>query len=396
MAKGKRLMLTWAEIDLGAISHNLHQIKNRVEPNGARVLAVVKDNAYGHGAVEVARTAASVPVDMLGVATVEEAVELRRAGIDLPILVLCCVLPGQVGEIVWHDITQTVCDLSICEALSKAADRSDKQAKVHIKVDTGMGRIGVRYDEVADFAKSIVQLPRLAIEGIFTHFASAETDEAFTNLQLERFSSVISHLDSMGIHIPLRHAANSAAVLGLPASYSGSAGVPSASSLNIVRPGLTIYGLYPSGSPREIDLKPALSLKTRVVYLKEVPAGWSISYGRTYITEEPTVVATLAIGYGHGYNRRLSNNGEALIRGVRAPIIGTVCMDQCLCDVTHIPDVSIGDEVVLIGRQEDEEITADEVAQKAGTISYEILCAISAGVPRIYDTNFSVKAKECG
>ena len=366
-------MLTWAEIDLDAISYNLHQIKNRVEPNEAKILAVVKDNAYGHGAVEVARTAASIPVHMLGVVTVEEAIELRQAEIDLPILVLCCILPEQAKEVVRHDIIQTVCDLSICESLSKVADRLNKQAKVHVKIDTGMGRIGVRYDEAARFVKSIVQLPHLAIEGVFTHFAAAGTDEAFTELQLERFNSAISRLDGIGIHIPLKHAANSTAVLGLPSSY-----------FNMVRPGLMVYGLYPSGSSREIDLKPALSLKTRVVYLKEVPAGWSISYGRTYITEKPAVVASLAIGYGHGYSRRLSNNGEAIIRGMRAPIIGTVCMDQCLCDVTHVPSVSIGDEAVLIGRQGDEEITADEVAQKAGTISYEVLCAINAKMPRIY------------
>jgi len=366
-------MLTWAEIDLGAISHNLREIESRVEPNGAKVLAVVKDNAYGHGAVEVARTAAGVPVHMLGVATVEEAVELRQAGIHLPILVLCCILPEQAAEIVRHDVTQTVCDLSICESLSKEADHLGKQARIHVKVDTGMGRIGVRYDEAARLVKNIAQLPCLAVEGIFTHFAVAGTDEVFTNLQLERFNSVISRLDGMGIHIPLRHAANSAAVLGLPISY-----------FNMVRPGLMIYGLYPSGSPREIQLKPALSLKTRVVYLKGVPAGWSISYGRTYITQGPTMVATLAIGYGHGYSRRLSNGGEALIRGARAPIVGTICMDQCLCNVTHIPGVSVGDEAVLIGRQGDEEITTDEVAQRAGTISYEILCAINAKVPRIY------------
>ena len=386
-------MLTWAEVDLEAISHNLHQIRNRVERNGARILAVVKDNAYGHGAVEVAQTAVGVPVHMLGVATVEEAVELRKAGIHLPILVLCCILPEQVEEVVRYGITQTVCDLNICELLSKAAAhpsvtpilafsrQGGRGVKVHVKIDTGMGRIGVRYDEAIHFVKNITQLPHLTVQGIFTHFAAAETDEAFTNLQLERFNSVISDLDRMGIHIPLKHAANSAACLGLPVSYSGSAGIL---SLNMVRPGLMIYGLYPSGSPQEIKLRPALSLKTRVVYLKEVPAGWSISYGRTYITERPTVVASLAIGYGHGYNRRLSNSGEALIRGVRASIIGAVCMDQCLCDVTHISGVSIGDEAILIGRQGDEEITADEVARKAGTISYEILCAINARVPRMY------------
>jgi alanine racemase len=321
-------VLTWAEVDLGAISHNLHQIKSRVETNGATILAVVKDNAYGHGAVEVARTAASVPVQMLGVATVEEAVELRQAGTGLPILVLCCILPEQTGEVVRYDITQTVCDLSICEALSEEADRLGKRVKVHVKIDTGMGRIGVRYDEAVSFIKGIARLPHLTIEGIFTHFAVAGRDQAFTQFQLDRFNSVLSHLDEMGIQIRFRHAANSAAVLNLPTSY-----------LNMVRPGLMIYGLYPPGSPHRIDLKPALSLKTRIVYLKEVTAGWSISYGRTYIAKEPTVVASLAIGYGHGYNTRLSNTGEVLIRGMRSSVIGAVCMDQCLCDVTHIQGV---------------------------------------------------------
>ncbi len=366
-------MLTWAEIDLGAISYNLHQIKREVESKGARILAVVKDNAYGHGAVEVSRIAADVPVHTLGVATVEEGVELRQAGIDLPILVLGCILSDQVSEVVRYDMTQTVCDLRIPESLSKEADRLGRQAKVHAKIDTGMGRIGVRYDEAAQYVKTIAQLPRLAVEGIFTHLASAETDRDFTNLQIHRFNSVISRLRDMGIRIPLRHAANSAAVLGLPGCW-----------FDMVRPGLMVYGLHPSGSPRGMELKLALSLKTRVVYLKELPAGWSISYGRTYITKRSTVVASLAIGYGHGYSRRMSNSGEALIRGVKAPIIGTVCMDQCLCDVTHIPGVCIGDEAVLIGKQGDEEITADEVARKAGTISYEVLCAISARVPRIY------------
>lgn len=366
-------MLTWAEIDLKAISHNLRQIKARVKPDGAHIMAVVKDNAYGHGAVEVSRVAAHVPAQMLGVALVQEALELRQAGINLPILALCCILPEQVEEVVLHDITQTVCDLKICEALSKAASRLGKPARIHIKIDTGMGRIGVRYDRAIELVKDIARIPYLTMAGIFTHFAAAGTDESFTGLQLKRFNYVVSHLKDMDIRIPLRHAANSDAVLARPDSY-----------FDLVRPGLMIYGLYPSGLPHGMKLKPALSLKTRVVYLKEVPAGWDISYGRTYRTKKPSIIASLAIGYGHGYSRKMSNSGEAIVRGAKAPIIGAVCMDQCLCDVTHIPGVSIGDEAVLIGRQGNEEITADDVAQKAGTISYEILCAISTRVPRIH------------
>ena len=366
-------MLTWAEIDVNAISHNLHQIESKVRPAGAGILAVIKDNAYGHGAVEVAKITAGVPVKMLGVAMIEEALELREAGIDLPILSLCCILPNQAEEVVRHDITQTVCELSICEALSREAIRLNKQTKVHIKIDTGMGRIGVQCDEAIQLIRNAAQLPGIAVEGISTHFAVADTDEDFTNLQLERFNSVISCLNDAGIHIPLRHAANSAAIMGLPDAC-----------FDMVRPGLMIYGLYPSEQPSEIQLKPALSLKTRIVHLKTLPAGRSVSYGRTHTTEKPSVIASLAIGYGHGYNRKLSNTGEAIIRGIKAPIVGTVCMDQCLCDVTHIPKASVGDEAVLIGRQGDEEITADEVAQKVGTISYEILCSINARVPRIY------------
>lgn len=366
-------MLTWAEVDLEAISHNLRQIKKLVKPYGSGIMAVVKDNAYGHGAAEVACVAAGIPVQMLGVAAVEEAMDLRHAGIDLPILILCCILPEQAEEAVRYDAIQTVCDLSVCAALSKKADARGKQARIHVKIDTGMGRIGVRYDEAAEFIMSVARIPNLIIDGIYTHFAAADTDRAFTQLQLERFKSVILDLEKAGIHIPIKHAANSAAILSLPESY-----------FNMVRPGLIIYGQYPWGAPREVDLKPAMSLKTRVVHLKELPPGWSISYDRTYTTKKPTVVASLAIGYGHGYKRKLSNRGEALIRGMRAPIIGVVCMDQCLCDVTHIPGVSIGDEAVLIGRQGEEMITADEVAEKVGTISYEILCDINARVPRIY------------
>lgn len=367
-------MLTWVEVDLSAISFNLRQIKDMVEPKGAKILAVVKDNAYGHGAVEVARVADSIPVHMLGVAGVEEAIELRQAGIKLPILAFCCILPEQAPAVVQNDITQTVCDLNICKLLSELAVRLGRYVKVHVKVDTGMGRIGVRYDKSAQFVRNIFQLPHLVVDGIYTHFASADTDPIFTRLQIDRFNKVISELDKMGIHIPIKHSANSSAILNFPESY-----------FDMVRPGLAIYGLYPCRELSiKIKLKPALSLKTRIVYLKEVPPGWGISYGCTYTTDKPTLIATLAIGYGHGYSRSLSNKGEVLIRGMRANIIGMICMDQCLCDVTHIPGVSIGDEVVLIGKQGDQEITADEVAEKIGTISYEVLCGINANVPRIY------------
>jgi alanine racemase len=427
-------MLTWAEIDLSAISHNIRQIKSIVEPEGSSILAVIKDNAYGHGAVEVARVAESENVRMFGVATVEEAMQLRQASIKTPILIFCCILPEQAKEVIQYDITQTVCDLRTCKSLSESAKRLGKKAKVHVKVDTGMGRIGIAFDKAVELIKQIVQLPYLVIEGVYTHFASADTDEAFTTLQIERFNSTLSALNDIGIHIPIRHAAGSAGILFFRNSaerdlffrnsaerdlffrnsaerdlffrnsaerdlffrnsaerdlfFRNSAerelNFPS-SYYDMVRPGLILYGLYPCANPyHKVELKPALSLKTRVVYLKELPAGHSVSYERTYITDRPTIVATLAVGYGHGYSRKLSNKGEVLIRGKRAQIIGLICMDQCLCDVTNIPDVSVGDEVVLIGSQGDEEITADEIAEKVGTISYEILCGVNANVRRIY------------
>jgi alanine racemase len=363
----------WVEIDLDAVSHNLHQIREKTEPVGTGIMAIVKDNAYGHGAIEVSRTAAQIPVQMLGVATVGEAMELRRADISLPILLLCCILPDQVKEVVQHNITQTVCDLEICKHLSEEAARQNKIVEVHVKIDTGMGRIGIMYDQAVDLMKKIIQLPNIRIDGMFTHFASADEDQPFTSLQYERFVSVIEQLEREGIKIPLKHAANSSAILNFPSSY-----------LNMVRPGLIIYGVYPPGLPQTLDLKPVMSFKTKVVYLKEVPAGWDISYGRTYTTDKITKVATLAVGYGDGYNRRMSNKGEVIIRGKIAPIIGTVCMDQCLCDVTHIPHVSIGDEVILIGKQGINEITADDLAQKAGTISYEVFCNINSRVQKFY------------
>jgi len=365
-------MLTWAEVDLTAISNNLHQIKSIAEKKGASIMAVVKDNAYGHGAAEVARIAAEIPVSMLGVATVTEAIELRQSGFVLPVLVLGCILPDQAEEVVKNDITQTICEHSTCIELSETAAKLNRCAKVHVKVDTGMCRIGVHYDRAVELIKSIMPLENLRIDGLFTHFASADNDESFTRLQTGRFRSVIMALRESNIHIPIKHAANSAAILNHPESY-----------FDMVRPGLAIYGIYPCAK-KSIQLQPALTLKTRVVYIKELPSGCSVSYGRTYTAGKTTTVATLPIGYGHGYNRKLSNNADVLIKGIRAPIIGTICMDQCLCDVTNLPDVSVGDEVVIIGKQGNEEIKADELAQKIRTIPYEVLCGINANVSRIY------------
>jgi alanine racemase len=402
-------MLRWAEIDLNAIKSNLNAIKNKV--GNRKIIAVVKANAYGHGAIPVARAIAK-QADMFAVATVEEAIELREAGITLPILNLFSILPDQAEAVLKYEITQAVCKFSTCEAISDCAKRMGNtppnppkggyRAKVHVEVDTGMNRLGVHYSEAVAFLKQVCALPNLRVEGIFTHFSSAdEADKSYTYLQLERFNSLwkpelgfrisdfgIKRNNSLIPHSAFRiphsvhlersafliHAANSPAILDLPSTY-----------FDAVRPGLILHGLYPSDEvSRSIPLKPALSLKARVIHLKNVGSGESISYNRRYITSAPTKIATLSIGYDDGYRKSLRNIGEALIRGIRAPIVGTICMDNIMCDVGHISDVEIGDEVVLIGKQGDDEITADEVAKKAGTISYDIFCGLGRRVERIY------------
>ena len=373
-------MLRWAEIDLDAIQSNLNAIKSKI--GNRKIIAVVKANAYGHGAVPVARAIAE-QADMFAVATVEEAIELREAGITLPILNLYCILPDQTEAVLKYEIIQTVCKVSTCEALSDCARRMGDVAKVHVKVDTGLNRLGVHYSEVATFLQQVCALPNLRVEGIFTHFSSAdEADKSYTHLQLERFNKLWKPCSSgQGTGTDylersdfLIHAANSAAILDLPSTY-----------FDAGRPGLILYGVYPSDEvSKSISLKPALTLKTRVTHLKNVGRGESISYNRRYTTPAPTQIATLSIGYADGYRTSLANVGEVLIRGIRAPVVGTVCMDKIMCNVGHIHDVEIGDEVVLIGKQGSDEITTDEVAQKAGTISYDIFCGLGRRVERIY------------
>jgi len=363
---------TWAEIDLDAIAHNVRAIRAKI---GRRVkmLAAVKADAYGHGAVPVSCTALEHGADMLGVATVEEAVELRENEVAAPILILGCVLPEEAEAVVEHGLAATVCDLAVAEALSRSAVAQAKRVSVHVKVDTGMGRIGVRPDEALEFVRRIVRLHGLSLDGLFTHFPSAdETDKTFTRQQIAAFSQVIQELEADGIRIPLKHAANSAAILDLPESY-----------FDMVRPGLILYGLHPSPDvQRSMALKPAMTLKTRVVFLKDVPAGTPLSYSRTFTTRRPSRIATLPIGYADGLSRGLSNKGAALIRGQRAAVVGRICMDQCLADVTDIPGAAVGDEVVVYGTQGGERISIEEVAQVVGTIPYEITCAVSRRVPR--------------
>jgi len=365
---------TWAEIDLAALRFNLDKVRELVGEN-TKILVAVKADAYGHGILEVSKALVNFGVDYLGVATTDEAILLRCSGIKIPILIFGAILNREALPVIKYGITQTVPNIEVAEFLSSFARRLCKRLKVHMKIDTGMGRLGVWYEEAISFIKQIKKFRNLELEGIYTHLPSAdEKDRCFTNQQLLHFNRLIEELERLGIFISLKHAANSMGVLRFKSSH-----------LNLVRPGIMIYGLYPNlKTPRPIGLKPVLSLKTCIVYIKEVPKGRTIGYGRTYITDKKAKIATLPVGYGDGYPRFLSNRAYVLIKGKKAPVVGRICMDQTMVDVSGIRGVGIGDEVVLIGSQEKAIITAEEIADIGNTISYEIVCGISKRVPRVY------------
>ncbi len=364
---------TAAVINIGALEHNFSEVVRRVA--GRKILAVVKAQAYGHGAVVVSRRLLGLGADMLGVALVEEGMELRQAGIDAPILMMGSLFPEQAEALTGLRLTPVVFTANTARALSRAAQKLRTTVSVHLKIDTGMGRIGMAPEEADEFVEMLRGLPGIDIQGLMTHFADADLREkAFASKQIDRLRALVQRLTEKGISVPLIHAANSAAVL----SYQDSL-------FTMVRPGLMLYGYSPlEAGAAQSDLLPVLSLVTKIAYLKKVVAGTSISYGRTFITKRDSLIATLPVGYADGFSRGLSNTGEALIRGRRAPIVGRVCMDMCMADVTDIPGVSEGDDIVLIGRQADERITAEDIAAKTGTIPYEVLCGISSRVPRIY------------
>ena len=380
--------LIWSEIDLNAVSHNVRELRRITSP-GSRLMAVVKADGYGHGALEVALVALKNGADCLGVARMDEGVHLRRAGITVPILILGYTPPEHSETLVAHRLIQTVYTFEAAEALSEAAAGLQARAKVHIKVDTGMGRLGLLPDSprismlgkhlpgnAQRVIESIFRLPHIEIEGIFTHFAAADSqDKTHTLQQLERFLEFIDKLKAHGLEFPLRHAANSAALIDLPETH-----------LDMVRPGISLYGFYPSDevSKERVSLAPAMMLKTRVIHVKMVPAGFHISYGLTYQTENPTVIATVSAGYADGLNRLLSSRGQMLVRGSRAKIVGRICMDLTLLDVGHIPDVRIGDEVVIFGSQGQEFIPVEEMAEALNTIHYEIVTSLASRVERVF------------
>jgi alanine racemase len=360
---------------LDALGSNVREIRRITSPS-ARVMAVVKANAYGHGAIQVSRVALSSGADWLGVALLQEALELRQQGIGAPILILGYTPDEDASELVANGISQTVFTREAALALAAAAHKLGLKARVHVKIETGMGRIGFPATrETVDLIAYLARLSDLEVEGIYTHFATSDADQSYTEQQFMKLQQMVKHLEAQGVFIRWRHCANSPSVIDLPYTH-----------LDLVRPGIILYGLYPSPTVRHdlISLRPVLSLKARVSFVKEVAAGASISYGCTYKAEAPTRIATIPIGYADGYSRLLSNKAEVLIRGRRAPVAGRVCMDQVMVDVGRIPGVEAGDETVLIGRQGSEEITADEMADHIGTISYEVVTRISERVPRLY------------
>ncbi|HLJ36347.1 MAG TPA: alanine racemase, partial [Ktedonobacteraceae bacterium] len=367
---------TWVEIDLSAIANNTRLLKTLVGPR-VQLLASLKADAYGHGAVKVARTVLHNGATMIGVATTSEATPLREAGIHAPMLVFGYVPLWQMREAVRLDLTITLYSLESAQALARAALALDRTVNVHIKVDTGMGRLGIRAEDVnavIELVEAVRALPNLYLEGIFTHFAMADSlDQIQTRLQLARFQAILQVLDERGLRPPLVHAANSAATLSLPETH-----------FDMVRPGIALFGLDPSSDVRLPEgFRPALSFKTQVAQVKLVPEGECISYGCIYTTARPTLIATLPVGYADGFRRAPYTWESVLIHGQEAPIVGRVCMDQCMVDVSHIPQTRAGDEVVLIGRQGDATLSAEQVARRLGTINYEVVSAILARVPRV-------------
>jgi len=361
---------TWAEVNLGNLQYNFQQIKRLLAPH-TKIMACVKADAYGHGLVKVSRKLISCGVDYLGVASIDEGLCLRRERINAPILILGLLLEKDIGPLFDYNLTSTICTDDFAIFLNNAARKRKKIIKVHIKVDTGMGRLGILHKDALGFIKKIHKLKFLDIEGVFTHIACADINREFTLYQIKIFRDLLAQLKEAGIHIPLIHAANSLGVINYKESH-----------FNMVRPGLVIYGLYPKRG-LDINLKPVLALKTKVIYYKKVPHKYGISYGHTYVTKRKATIVTLPIGYGDGYPRNLSNRAPVLIRGRRFRISGRVCMDQMMVDVNDFP-VKIGDEVVLIGFQGRKRITAEELAQLAGTIPYEIVCGLGNRIPRIY------------
>ena len=367
---------TRAEIDLRAFRHNLQNLRNYLAPQ-TQIMAVVKADAYGHGAVPCARIAVASGADYLGAGVIEEGIELRKSGINTPILILGSIFANEVEDLVYYDLATILCNLPLAQALSKEGRKQNKIVSVHIKLDTGMNRLGVSPKYSTTLLDQIHNLPNLKVEGISTHFSSADNEDiSITQVQIEKFRTTLAKLKN----VPIVHCANTSALFRIPESH-----------FNMVRPGLILYGSLPSPSlnkvlsQKENHFQPVMQWKSQIILIKPIAKGQPISYSGSFITRQNSLVATLPIGYADGLHRSLSNKIDVLIRGKRAPQIGNICMDMTLIDVTKIQGVAEGDEVVLFGEQEGQVIQVEEMATKGETIPYEILCNVGKRVPRIYN-----------
>ncbi|WDP91706.1 MAG: alanine racemase [Desulfobacter sp.] len=373
---------TRASVDLGAVEHNLRALKGLTAP-GTRIMAVVKADAYGHGAVAVAGAAMAAGADFLAVARISEAAALRDAGIDAPMLLFGDVLPEQAPWMAEHHVRATVTDLAGAKAMAARLDPQGPDLKIHIKVDTGMGRLGYVHSSLQaagtapenpiDDILALGSLPKLRVEGIYSHLSRAdEQDKTHANSQIKQFIRLTDRLKGKGFDPGIRHIANSAGTIDLPQSH-----------LDMIRPGIAMYGLWPSGDvdKSRLILEPAMTIRSKIIQVKSVPKGFDISYGATHVTPSPTVIATVPVGYADGYSRQLSNRGHMLVRGMRAPVLGRICMDFTMIDVGHIPGVTAGDEVVLMGSQGDETISADDIAKLTNTINYEVTAGLTGRIP---------------
>lgn len=373
----EKIRPVWAEIDLAALTHNLTEVKRLVGPK-VEIMAVVKAEAYGHGAVEVARTAIKAGATWLGVSLPEEGIALRQGGIQAPILVFQPLQSTQAAIFLDYNLTATVCLLDAAVALSREAvkRRLETPVAVHVKVDTGMGRVGIPYQDAGSFFKSLSVLPLIKATGIYSHLATADhQDKTFAKTQIERFDGVVKRLINAGVELEKIHLANSAGIIDLPDSY-----------YNMVRPGIMLYGLMPSDcleNPNQVKLKPVFSLKTKAIFVKKVPQGTGISYGLKYQAQKDTTIVTIPIGYADGWSRLLSNKAAALIRGRKFPLVGTICMDQCMID-SDDELVEIGQEITLIGSEGSQTITVEDIARILGTINYEVTCMLGDRIPRVF------------
>lgn len=361
---------TRAVVDLHAIGQNIAAIRRRIGEE-RRLMAVVKADGYGHGALQVSQTALNSGADCLAVAVPEEGQALRGAGIDCPMLVFGSIQPSEAWKPVEAGLEQTVCSYDLLDALDQESRKRGVTTMVHIKVDTGMGRIGLAPDDVVEFARRVSACRNIALKGMYSHLSCAdERDKGFSRTQIARFEEVIASLAAAGIAVPVNHIANSAGVLDFPDAF-----------FDMVRPGIMIYGLYPSADvSHSVELHPAMSFLTRVCHVKRVPPGTPIGYGATFVTSRESVVATIPMGYADGYRRLLSNKAVVLLKGKRVPVVGRVAMDMCMLDVTSAPDVRVGDDVVLFG----EGLPVEEIASLIGTINYEVVTGIGKRVPRVY------------